>query len=70
MFALEWNESYRIVGFFGDELTVLEIRSRIPQPPMETIPGEGSDFMRFRLEVPLAEDEDRLFGSAEEEPSD
>lgn len=66
-FAVEWNESYRIVGFFGDTETLLGLRDRVPSLPMVTIPGQGADFMRYRQEVPLPEEDDVLFDVPDEE---
>ena len=60
-FAVEWNESCRIVGFFGPGDKLLEIRDQVPSLPMETIPGKGTDFMRYRQEEPLPDDDDMLF---------
>jgi hypothetical protein len=69
-FALEWSESYRIVGFFGEVERLHEIRDSIPALPMQTIPGQGADFMRFRQEAPLADEDDVLFALSDEEPGE
>lgn len=60
-FALEWNESYRIVGFFGDIAGVVELRNRLPELAMQTIHGQSDDWVRHRLEVPLTDEDDKLF---------
>jgi hypothetical protein len=65
-FAVEWNESYRIAGFFGDKDALLQLRDRLPPLPMETIRGPGTDYVRYRLEVPLSDDDDLLFDLANE----
>lgn len=60
-FAVEWNESYRIVGFFGDTDWLHEIRDRVPQQAMETIYARGDEVLRQRREVPLPSEDDMLF---------
>jgi hypothetical protein len=60
-FAVEWNESYRIVGFFGDTSGLIHLRDRVPELAMETIHAQGDDWIRHRREVPLSDDDDKLF---------
>jgi hypothetical protein len=60
-FAVEWNESYRTVGFFGDTEALYELRDRVPSLLMETIWSQGTDFLRYRREVPLSDKDDILF---------
>lgn len=68
-FAIEWNESYRIVGYLGDEATLLAMRDDLPSLPTTMIPLGGEDWVRWRAETPLAEDDDTLFELPEASPS-
>jgi len=59
--ALEWNMKYRIVGFFGDRATAETIIFGLPKPEVKSI-SEGSNFfVRYHVEMPLSENEDKLF---------
>ncbi|MFK4794782.1 HNH endonuclease [Sphingobium sp. ZW T5_29] len=69
-FAVEWNESYRIVGFFGDEDELGRISARVPALHLETIHGQGTDRVRYRREVPLPTEEDDLFDPPWEDEAD
>jgi len=60
-FAVEWNESYRIVGFFGDTAGLIMLRDRLPELAMQTIHAKGDDWVRHRREVPLCDEDDKLF---------
>lgn len=60
-FAVEWNESYRIVGFFGDTDGLIELRDNVPELAMETIHAKDDDWIRQRLEVPVSDEDDILF---------
>lgn len=60
-FAVEWNESYRIVGFFGETEGLIELRNRVPELAMETVHNQGDNWIRQRREASLPEDEDALF---------
>lgn len=55
--ALEWNKSLRIVGFFGDKQTAQQIASTLPKLEFREV-GEG---LSMREETPLNEGEDRMF---------
>lgn len=59
--ALEWNKTFRAIGFFGDELAAREIISRIPKPTMSSMPETPDQWFRFRAEEKLEEDDDILF---------
>jgi len=59
--ALEWNKNYRIIGFFGDQQTAKTIANGFPRLKLQSI-AEGRDsFMRYYLETPLSDEEDKLF---------
>ena len=60
-FAVEWNESYRIVGFFGDTAGLIKLRDGLPEVAMQTIQAKGDDWVRHRREVPLSDDDDTIF---------
>jgi hypothetical protein len=68
-FALEWNESYRIVGYLGDEATLLAMRDDLPLLPTTMTPLGGEDWVRWRAETPLAEEDDILFQLQDTAPS-
>ena len=55
--ALEWNENYRLVGFFGDKGIAQDIASKFPKLEFRTI----ADGIRIRTEIPLKENVDSLF---------
>jgi hypothetical protein len=59
--ALEWNKTIRVIGFFGDEDTMREIVQIRPEMPMHVMSSSGSDYLRIRIEVPLEEESDILF---------
>ena len=60
--ALEWNHSMRVVGFFGDTVTILDIMEDLPKLKMQEISDGPNATIRFRRETPLAEnDDDKLF---------
>lgn len=69
-FAVEWNESYRIVGFFGDTDGLMALRDRVPELPMETIYARGNEAVRQRREVPLTPEDDTLFAPPPEVSGD
>lgn len=59
--ALEWNQNFRLAGFFGDQQVISETLKTMPALEVSTV-REGPDgWMRMRTEVPLAEMEDVLF---------
>jgi hypothetical protein len=59
--ALEWNHKHRIIGFLGDQDSAEAIFSTFPQPEMHWLPGSPNERWRFREEVPLSEETDKLF---------
>ena len=60
--ALEWNHSLRVIGFFGDPQTAQDVAASLPKLKLHVIP-QGSDVtIRFRKEIPFPENEnDKLF---------
>ena len=63
--ALEWNQNFRLIGFFGREELLGAIESVIPVVKMTVLQQSASSWMSCRTEVPLAETEDILFSVAD-----
>jgi hypothetical protein len=59
--GLEWNESYRLVGFFGDRAAAQREADRFPRIRMESIYETPTSFMRFSVDEPLNDADDLLF---------
>jgi ribosomal protein L32 len=58
--ALEWNQNLRAVGFCGDDATVRAETAALPKPQMLSL-SEGPDSVRFRWDIPIADEADKLF---------
>jgi hypothetical protein len=58
-FALEWNTSHRIVGFFGDLNRAQAYVDDLPELQWKRWDATS----RYRMEIALAPEEDILFGS-------
>ncbi len=56
-FALEWNQNYRIIGFFGDKRSAAERVAGLPSFEWRRLDGTT----RVREETPLGSSEDVLF---------
>ena len=64
--ALEWNNNYRMVGFFGDKAAAQALVDEFEKPQMSFSKANvGSEFY-YRSDVALNEDEDSLFAWEEE----
>jgi len=59
--AIEWNGSARLVGFLGDGAVAKAITETLGPLRMDQIDLGNGDFVRFRTEVSLAPEDDRLF---------
>jgi hypothetical protein len=59
--AMEWNQNFRLAGFFGDTDVLREILKGLPALDIETISEGPNQWLRVRTEVPLAEEDDVLF---------
>lgn len=59
--ALEWNRNYRVVGFFGDRDAAQQIVNTFPEMQVTTIHETPTRFLRIRQDVPLREEDDKLF---------
>lgn len=59
--AVEWNASTRMIGFFGDRTAAETIVSGFRGLEYEHHDTGGESWVRIRAEVPLVEEMDRLF---------
>lgn len=59
--ALEWNASHRVTGFFGDHALIQKMFDRMPKLPCHAVKGEDGSVLTFREEVPLSDEDDMLF---------
>lgn len=59
--ALEWNQSYRLVGFFGEIGPAQEVVDGLPPLEMHEVAHLGERPMRVRTETPLSDTDDHLF---------
>jgi hypothetical protein len=66
--ALEWNQSYRVVGFFGDWEPVQSLVDNFPSLATTAVTGRAGDGLAIRLEVPLVNSaSDTLFRGLEDD---
>jgi hypothetical protein len=69
--GLEWNNHYRLAGFFGDEKTGIAIAQSLPGPKIDLRGGDSHNGFAVSFDVPLVDEDDRLFEwNAMEVPSD
>lgn len=61
--ALEWNQSHRIIGFFGDPESIRSLLDTFPALEFFDLPTSNSKNYVYRLreEIPLNESADLLF---------
>lgn len=59
--AVEWNRSYRAVGFFGDESVVVKLTEAIPLLVITPVGEPDGGVVGVRVERPLAIADDLLF---------
>lgn len=59
--AIEWNGSTRLLGFLGDKNAAQAIVKKLGPLQLNHQDLGNGDYVRFRTEVPLAPDADRLF---------
>ena len=59
--AVEWNKSYRIVGFFGQEIPAKEALAALPSLEITSIAESETRWVRYRVDTPLKAEEDMLF---------
>jgi hypothetical protein len=61
--ALEWNESLRLIGFFGEQACAERVLHRFPENNGSVIGQRGGNRLRFRSEVCLPPEDDILFSA-------
>jgi hypothetical protein len=59
--AVEWNDCYRLVGFFGTLSAAQEVVNRLPDIPVRSAMEGNNRWVRYRVEEHLPEDDDILF---------
>ena len=59
--AMEWNKSFRIIGFCGDPNASEAVYSKFPQVPVRKIWLDDGSCVATKPDRPLRESEDRLF---------
>ena len=63
--ALEWNQNFRVVGFFGNEGEIDAQVEQLPKLSMKVLGGDKNTEYRMRSDIPLLEEDDDLFTIAE-----
>ena len=59
--AIEWNQTTRLIGFFGDQSVAESIIGQLPKPTMKTV-GRGPNVtVRMRTEMAIDPADDLLF---------
>lgn len=59
--ALEWNKSYRIIGYLGNYKESKDLFQELQLPNKQVIPQKNSSIIRYRKEVELNKEDDTLF---------
>lgn len=59
--ALEWNESIRVVGFFGEPVQIEQMTLALPSMDAHWLDGEDGSRIAIRSERALAPEDDRVF---------
>ena len=60
--AVEWNDAYRLVGYFGDLEAAQELVNQLPSADAPTIlKAPDGSILRVRAEHPLPDEDDTLF---------
>jgi hypothetical protein len=59
--AVEWNQSFRIIGFYGDENLVDQALDELPLLRGKSLIERPDRYVRMRTETALPEREDNLF---------
>ncbi len=59
--AVEWNGTYRLVGYFGNLEAGGALFAELPQLEVNSILEGLNRWIRRRVEQPLAEEDDTLF---------
>lgn len=59
--AYEWNQSLRVIGYFGDETEGQTLATSLPTVAWTTIRRRGNRTLRYHEEIPLSDEVDTLF---------
>jgi hypothetical protein len=59
--AIEWNQNYRVVGFFGQEESARIVANSFPLIEEEPLIQGGSYHLRYRVEEALEPEADSMF---------
>jgi hypothetical protein len=62
--AVEWNDCYRLVGYFGNLEAAKELCAEIPSIEAMSVHEAPNAWIRQHVEQPLPEEEDTLFSAA------
>lgn len=64
--AMEWNRGVRIVGLTGDKKRIATLAETMPDLAFEMAHEAENEMLRYRTEIPLADENDVLFAWAGE----
>lgn len=59
--ALEWNKNYRVIGLFGNKVSIENFNSVLPTSGSKIVYKNKAESVSYREEMPLSEDDDILF---------
>ena len=59
--AIEWNDCYRLVGYFGNLEAAQVLSAELPAIEMDSVLQSPNRWLRHRVEQPLNEEDDTLF---------
>lgn len=59
--ALEWNRTFRLIGFAGNEEAAQQSGKNLVWPKSQTIRDGPNSWLRFRQEQRISDQDDRLF---------
>src|SRR5205823_6097263 len=63
--VIEWNQGFRLGGFFGDEARIRATLANAPTLDWTTVHDAPERRLRMRREIPLSDDHDKLFDWSE-----
>jgi hypothetical protein len=59
--GVEWNHKIRVVGLFGERSTAVAVSSQLPQLRMMSLLEAPNQYLRYRTDEALSEEDDILF---------
>lgn len=59
--AVEWNRTYRVIGFFGEREPAQAIVNSFPRLKAQTVYQKPNESLSYRIEIALDEENDTLF---------